>query len=123
MSAPTFLDVKTNAHVETAHDMIDLDESNLGGCQGQYWLTEAAGRTVVLQKESRILPVDHMLIHTPRAGGGTNSLRDMYIYEDRTRSWNGRSDLVRGPRVCGGGITDSARPNRCDGANSMIDRL
>jgi hypothetical protein len=75
MSAPTFLDVKTNAHVETAQDMIDLDESTLGGCQGQYWLTdsESAGRTVVLQKETRILPVDHMLIHTPRAGKGTNS--------------------------------------------------
>ncbi len=41
MSEPTFLDVKTNAHVETGHNMIELDENTLGGCQGQYWLTES----------------------------------------------------------------------------------
>ena len=47
MSAPAFLDMKTNAHIETGHNMIELDQCNLGGRQGQYRLTEIVGRTVV----------------------------------------------------------------------------
>ena len=34
ISTRSFLDMKTNAHVDTGHDMIELDQSNLGGCQG-----------------------------------------------------------------------------------------
>ena len=56
---PAFLDKKTSVHVETGHDMIEPDQSSLGGCQGQYWLTEIEGRTVVIQNASRISPVDH----------------------------------------------------------------
>ena len=61
MSAPAFLDMKTNAHIETGHNMIELDQCNLGGRQGQYRLTEIVGRTVVFKEESRILPVYHLV--------------------------------------------------------------
>jgi len=61
--------------------MIELDKSNLGGCQGQYWLTRTVGRTVVFQKVSRIFPVDHPVnIHTSREGGGATG-RQKPVYK------------------------------------------
>jgi hypothetical protein len=61
--------MKTNAHVETGYDMIKLDQSDLGSCHEKYRSKETTGRTVVFTKVSRILPVDHFVIRTPREGG------------------------------------------------------
>ena len=61
ISVPAFLDMKTNAHIETGHNMVELDQCSLGGCQGQYRLTATARRTVVFKEEGRILPVYHLV--------------------------------------------------------------
>ena len=73
--------------------MIELDQSNLGGCQGQHWLTETAGRTVVAQDESRILPVDHLVntvTHVHKRLEGPLVVRNPYIRVRKVR-WADRS--------------------------------
>jgi hypothetical protein len=94
MSAPALLDVKTNVHEETGHEMVDLDESTLGGCQGQCWLAETAGRTEVLYKERGIMPVDHVSINTPRIGERKQQSAERHIYMKAAAPGHGTVEVL-----------------------------